>query len=337
MTNKIELVKKLFDQILEPKLKWNINVLGLLKEVKFENETLVVKVSLVTNDQNQIDQFKTDVTRQLQTIHDGAIDLKIAIAGVSSSGIKGIKKIIMVASGKGGVGKSTVSVNLAATLHSLGHKVGLLDADIYGPSIPLMLGVEDKKPSVLQNEYLEPIDVDGLKFISIGSLVGKSKAVDWRGQMASGTILQFIENTAWEELDFLVIDMPPGTGDIHLTIASKIKPDAVVIIATPSEVVLEDVRRSIDLFEKEHFAIAGVVENMSYFVCENCNHENHPFHESDEKLDNFQILQRFPLQKDISIHSDKGKPYVWVEKDSSITQKYNELAQKIKNFVDFVE
>lgn len=332
---KIEAVKKIFDIVLEPKLKWNINSLGLLKDVTLQENKLFVKVALVTEDENQKKQFYDEVLTHLQTLHQGEIELKLVIAGVATSGIKGIKRIIMVASGKGGVGKSTVSVNLAATLKKSGYKVGLLDADIYGPSIPIMLGCEDKKPSVLQNEYLQPIDIHGMKFISIGSLVEKSKAVNWRGQMASGTILQFIQNTAWEELDFLVIDMPPGTGDIHLTLASKIKPDGVVIVATPQEVVLEDVRRSIDLFKKEHFPIVGIVENMSYFICEQCGHENHHFHKSKNFFEDTSILARLPLDKEVSKYSDDGIPYMLENINSQVSQEYKKLANEVITFTNY--
>lgn len=333
--NNLESIKKLFDNIIEPKLKWNINSLGLLKELKIEDDKLIVKINLVTEDENQKKQFQEDVLSHLKQLFNGEIELKIGIAGVATSGIKGIKRIIMVASGKGGVGKSTVSVNLAATLKKQGFKVGLMDADIYGPSIPIMLGCENKKPSVLQNEYLEPIDVHGMKFISLGSLVEKSKAVSWRGQMASGTILQFIQNTAWEDLDFLVIDMPPGTGDIHLTLASKIKPDGVVIVATPQEVVLEDVRRSIDLFEKEHFPIIGIVENMSYFICESCGHENHHFHKSKNFFENTNILARLPLDKELSKYSDEGKPYMLQNIQSKISKEYDALAHEVLRFTNY--
>lgn len=333
----IEAVKKIFDSVLEPKLKWNINTLGLLKKVEItEDNKLVVKVNLVTEDENQRKQFEDEVKQLLSTLHNGEIELKLGVAGVATSGIKGIKRVIMVASGKGGVGKSTVSVNLASSLQKKGFKVGLLDGDIYGPSIPLMLGCNDKKPSVLQNEYLKPLEVHGIKFISIGSLVERSKAVSWRGQMASGTILQFIQNTAWEELDFLVIDMPPGTGDIHLTLASKIKPDGVVIVATPQEVVLEDVKRGIDLFKKEHFPIIGVVENMSYFICEECGHENHHFHRSQNGLEGVDIIARFPLDKEVSKYSDQGKPYVLQQLDSNITKEYEKLMDKVIAFTNMI-
>ena len=332
----IENIKKLFDHIIEPKLKWNINTLGLLKKVEINDGKLFVKVDLVTEDETLKRNFEDEVKKHLASIYNGEIELKIGIAGVSNSGIKGIKRIIMVASGKGGVGKSTVSVNLAASLQKEGFKVGLLDADIYGPSIPIMLGCEDKKPSVLQNEYLEPIEVHGMKFISIGSLVEKSKALSWRGQMVSGTVLQFIENTAWEDLDFLVIDMPPGTGDIHLTLASKIKPDGVVVVATPQEVVLEDVRRSIDLLKKEHFPIIGVVENMSYFICEECGHENHHFHKSENVIDGIDVIAKFPLQKEVSVFGDKGIPYVLQDENSFITKEYTNLAKQVVTFTNMI-
>lgn len=328
----IDGVKKLFDHILEPKLKWNINTLGLLKRVEIVDERLVVDVSLVTDDEEQKSAFQRDTLNALKEIYQGEVELLVSKASVANSGIKGIKNIILVASGKGGVGKSTVSVNLASSLAKQGLKVGLLDADIYGPSIPIMLGCVDKHPVVLGDEYLKPIEVHNLKFISIGSLVEKDRAISWRGQLVSGTILQFIEKTAWEELDFLVIDMPPGTGDVHLTIASKLKPSGVVIVTTPQEVVLGDVRRNLDLFKSEGFPIIGLVENMSYMVCENCNHENHPFHKSEEFIDDIEVLVNLPLQKEVSISADKGVPLVLADEESNITKIYTELADKVVEF-----
>lgn len=325
-------VKKLFDHILEPKLKWNINTLGLLKKVEILEDKLIVKVSLVTNDNSQIEQFRNDTLAHLKNLYSGEIELDILKAHVANKGIKGIQKIILVASGKGGVGKSTVSVNLASSLLKEGFKVGLLDADIYGPSIPIMLGCEDQKPSVAQDENLIPIEVQGMKFISIGSLINKDKAVSWRGQMVSATILQFIEKTAWEELDYLVIDMPPGTGDVHLTIASALKPDGVVVVTTPQEVVLGDVRRSIDLFNAEHFPIIGLVENMSYLVCENCSHENHPFHRSENYIDDIPVLIKLPLNKDISTAGDAGIPIVLKDTNTQISNIYKDLAQKVIDY-----
>lgn len=329
---KIEGVQKLFDHIIEPKLKWNINTLGLLKRVEEDGEKLIVEVALVTSDEKEIEEFKATTLKHLHEIHKEEIELILVKASVATSGIKGIKNIILVASGKGGVGKSTVSVNLASSLQKQGFSVGLLDADIYGPSIPIMLGCTDKHPTVSQEEYLNPIEVHGMKFISIGSLVEKDKAISWRGQLVSGTILQFIEKTAWEDLDFLVIDMPPGTGDVHLTIASKLKPTGVVIVTTPQEVVLGDVRRNLDLFKNENFPIIGLVENMSYMVCEKCDHENHPFHKSEDIIEDIEILANLPLQKEVSISADEGIPMVLANPESNITKIYTDLASKVVKF-----
>jgi ATP-binding protein involved in chromosome partitioning len=326
----IEAVEKVFDGILEPKLKWNINTLGLLKDVEIEDSRLTINVDLVTEDEIQISNFRRQVEDTFKQFYNGELVLNIGRAGVSTKGIDGIGKIIFVASGKGGVGKSTVSVNLAVALQKSGHKVGLLDADIYGPSVPIMLG-EFRRPKVMQEEYLEPIESHGVKFISIGSVIDRDKAVAWRGNLVSGTIMQFIQKTHWGELDFLVLDMPPGTGDIHLTVASQIKPDGIVMVTTPQEVVWGDVKRSLDQIKDQKFPIIGFVENMSYTICKECGATNHPFHSMDE--DNFPkempILARIPLVRELSEAADKGVPIVEYAPDSEATKTYMELAKKV--------
>jgi ATP-binding protein involved in chromosome partitioning len=332
-----EEIKKLFDGILEPKLKWSINTLGLLQEVSIDNGKLKVKVDLVTTDESEIKNFEQEVKKVLVQVHtnnEEDIELIIGKAGVSVEGIDGIKHIIMVASGKGGVGKSTVSVNLALGLEQLGLKVGLLDADIYGPSIPIMLDCYEH-PSVLQDENIKPIEVKNLKFISIGSLVERDKAIDWRGQLASATIYQFLKKTVWGKLDVLVIDMPPGTGDIHLTLASKVKPDGVVLVATPGEVVLGDVKRSLDLIQKEGIKVLGLVENMSYMVCEECGHHNHPFtkKQENELLDGIETLVKIPLSKDIADASNDGVPIILRDNESFEVQSYKELSDKVNKLL----
>ncbi len=323
---------KLFDTIIEPKLKWSINSLNLLKNVEVTQEKVLIELDLVTTDEVLKKTFKEQLISSLKESINKEIEVNIGSASISSHGIEGIDKIIMVASGKGGVGKSTVSVNLAAALSKMGHSVGLLDADIYGPSIPTMLGCYDK-PKVLQNENLKPIDIHNIKFISIGSLVQRDKAIDWRANLASGTIVQFINQTDWGKLDFLVIDMPPGTGDIHLTMASKLKPNGVIVVTTPQEVVLEDVTRSIDLIKQKLIPIVGIVENMSYMECEECGHHNHPFSSSkNKKISDIEILAHLPLTSTISQSCDDGTPLVFQDENSSISQIYLQLAKKVEEF-----
>ena len=324
-----EEITKLFDKIVEPKLKWSINSLGLLKQIDISDTKMYIQIDLVTDDKDQIEEFSTNTKDMLSQLFQGTIDVDIQQAYVAQKGIDGVKNIILVASGKGGVGKSTVSVNIASALMKQGKKVGLMDADIYGPSLPIMLGCVDKKPTVLQDEYLKPIEVHGMKFISVGSLVPKDKAISWRGQIVSGTILQFIQRTAWEELDYLVIDMPPGTGDIHLTIASQIKPDGVIVVTTPQEVVWGDVRRSVDLLRDEQVPIIGIVENMSYTVCEKCSHENHPFHSTKDTIKDIPILAKLPLVAEVSQTADSGIPLVIDDPSSQTSKIYIQLAQDI--------
>jgi ATP-binding protein involved in chromosome partitioning len=323
-----EQVVKVFDSIIEPKLKWNINTLGLLNDVVITDNSLTVDVSLVTTDENEIALFKEQTTKIFQSFYTGEFILNISQSGISVKGIDGVENIIMVMSGKGGVGKSTVAVNIAAALKQSGKKVGLMDADIYGPSVPIMLGNFDH-PAVTAEENLKPVDAHGIKFISIGSLVEKDKAINWRGQLLSGTIIQFIQKTLWEDLDFLVIDMPPGTGDVHLTIANEIKPNGVVVVTTPQEVVWGDVKRSLDQIKEKKFPILGIVENMSYTVCESCGHTNHPFHSiKDEDLPKeIEIISKIPLTKEISASADAGTPIIFAHPDSVVTKSYMELVQ----------
>ncbi len=320
----------LFDKILEPKLIWPIKTLNLLKEIKIDEEKLYLKINLITVNEEEIANFRKNLTNVLEDIFYGEIILELSHLGVSTVGIDGIKKIILVASGKGGVGKSTISVNLSAALAKTGKSVGLLDADIYGPSIPIMLGAKGN-PEVMDDENLLPMNCHGIKFISAASLVPKGQAMEWRGQLVSGMIVQFIKKTFWGELDYLIVDLPPGTGDIHLTIASRIKANGVVLVTTPQEVVWGDVQRAIDQVKKQQIPILGVVENMSYTICEECGHKNFPFSTSKKELsEGIPILARIPLTKEVSECCDTGIPFVFKFPDSDIGKTYLDLAEIIE-------
>lgn len=187
--------------------------------------------------------------------------------------VKGVKNIIAVSSGKGGVGKSTTAVNLALALQYLGARVGILDADIYGPSVPLMLGVEDKKPNIVDNNRMMPVEAHGLYSNSIGYLVDKAEAAVWRGPMASKALSQLVNETLWPDLDYLVIDMPPGTGDIQLTLSQQIPTTGAVIVTTPQDLALTDAIKGVNMFTKVDIPVIGVVENMSVHICSQCGHE----------------------------------------------------------------
>ncbi len=225
-----------------------------------------------------------------------------------------IRHIIVVASGKGGVGKSTTTVNIALALQQLGHRVGVLDADIYGPSMPTMLGVASVKPE-LENEQFVPIDAHGLAMLSIGSLLdGDNTPVAWRGPKATGALMQLYNQTNWPQLDYLVIDMPPGTGDIQLTLAQRIPVTGAVIVTTPQHIALLDAQKGIEMFNKTNIPVIGVVENMALHTCSNCNHTEAIFGvgggEQIAKQYQVPLLGQLPLASGIRAQVDKGEPSV---------------------------
>lgn len=250
--------------------------------------------------------------------------------GVKS--LANIKNIIAIASGKGGVGKSTVALNLALSLQALGAKVGLLDADIYGPSQPLMLGVTTK-PIVRADKLLEPIIAFGLQTMSIGYLIDPQTPAVWRGPMVSGALQQMLNNTAWQALDYLLIDLPPGTGDIQLTLAQKVPVCGAVVVTTPQDVALIDVAKAINMFERVKVPILGVIENMSMHVCNNCGHTDHIFGvgggEKLANLHNTTILGRLPLELSVRECGDKGTPLMAHMPDSKSAQEFNNIAKSL--------
>jgi ATP-binding protein involved in chromosome partitioning len=242
--------------------------------------------------------------------------------------IPNIKNIIAIGSGKGGVGKSTVSVNLALALKAQGARVGILDADLYGPSLPHMLGCPDQ--ATIVNNKLQPHHVYGLYCISIGHLLEPESPVVWRGPMVSGGLLQLLHDTIWPELDYLIVDLPPGTGDIQLTLAQKIPVSGAVIVTTPQVVALLDAQKALVMLQKLQIPILGVVENMSFFVCANCNHKHDIFGTDGgsnmaNKYD-VRLLGNIPLDLSIRRQADLGMPTVLAFPDSSISKIYHNIA-----------
>ena len=243
-----------------------------------------------------------------------------------------IRHIIVVASGKGGVGKSTTTVNIALALQKLGNRVGVLDADIYGPSMPTMLGVDKVKPE-LENEQFVPIDAHGLAMLSIGSLLdGDNTPVAWRGPKATGALMQLYNQTNWPQLDYLVIDMPPGTGDIQLTLAQRISVTGAVIVTTPQHIALLDAQKGIEMFNKTNIPVLGVVENMALHTCSNCNHTEAIFGEGGgEKIAeqyHVPLLGQLPLASGIRAQVDKGEPSVLA--DDEFAPYYLSIAKNIE-------
>ncbi len=242
------------------------------------------------------------------------------------------KDIIAVASGKGGVGKSTFAVNLAAAMSELGKKVGILDADIYGPSVPRMMGISGK-PGISQSKKLIPLESYGIKCMSIGFLVSEETPTIWRGPMIMKALDQMFNGVEWGQLDYLIIDLPPGTGDAQITLAQNSKLSGSIIISTPQDVALTDARKGINMFKKVNVPILGLVENMSYFICDNCEEKHFIFSNDGAKkeAEKFQIpfLGSLPIDKELRIQSDEGKPACIDKPDGDIAKQYLEIAKSI--------
>ncbi len=255
--------------------------------------------------------------------------------GEDQKGVDGVRYIIAVASGKGGVGKSTTAVNLAIAMAQSGAKVGLLDADIYGPSIPLMMGLAGRKPKVdSQSKVIEPLENFGVKTMSIGYMISEEQAMIWRGPIVSGAIMQLLNDVAWGALDYLFIDMPPGTGDIHLTLAQKVKLSAAIVVTTPQDIALADCRKGITMFDKVHVPTLGIVENMSMFICPHCQGETNIFDHggamrlaTEQKVD---LLAQIPLELAIREAADQGAPLAIMQPDSTSAQTYQQLAKQVQ-------
>jgi ATP-binding protein involved in chromosome partitioning len=244
-----------------------------------------------------------------------------------------VKNIVAVASGKGGVGKSTTSINLAFALMQEGAKVGILDADIYGPSIPIMLGNPDQHPDSEDQRHMFPLNAFGLVANSIGYLVPPENATIWRGPMVSRALQQLVNETLWPELDYLIVDMPPGTGDIQLTLAQQVPVTAAVIVTTPQDLALADAIKGIAMFEKVEIPVLGLIENMSYYQCLNCGHQEHIFASGGGQTlaskYNAELLGQLPLDIQIRQHADGGEPLLIKQPQSPLAESYRSVARAI--------
>lgn len=255
---------------------------------------------------------------------------------IASQQIPGVKNIIAVASGKGGVGKSTTSVNLALALAAEGQRVGILDADIYGPSQPHLLGVGQRRPDLVGDpgqQQMVPIQAYGIQSISMGYLVTEATPMLWRGPMATGALQQLLLQTRWDNLDYLVIDMPPGTGDIQITLAQKVPVTGAVIVTTPQDIALLDAKKAIEMFRKVNVPVLGVVENMAIHICSSCGHQEHIFGAGGgERIAHAyqtELLGSLPLDLSIRVDADAGKPSVAADPDSVISQHYRAIARNL--------
>jgi ATP-binding protein involved in chromosome partitioning len=265
---------------------------------------------------------------------DAADDAADDAASAQIGGVKRVKHLIAVGSGKGGVGKSTIAANLALSLRDKGAKVGVCDIDMYGPSVPILFGVQGAKVKAdgEQKKFI-PIDAYGLKVMSIGFLIDEETPVIWRGPIVGSIVKQFLDETSWGELDYLIIDLPPGTGDAQLTLTQSTKVTAALMVTTPSELSVADAIKGMQMFRKVDIPILGVVENMSYYVCQSCGHESAPFNQggTERMCVNFgtEILSRIPLDDSTQRGGDEGKPIVATHPEGSQGQAFADLATQI--------
>jgi len=308
-----------------------------VKSIRVAGTDVQVDIELGYPGRSQFEPIRREVIAALKKSGAASANVNVAAKVVPHSvqrGVKlvpGIKNIIAVASGKGGVGKSTTAVNLALALSAEGATVGILDADIYGPSQPMMLGIAGR-PESKDGKGLEPMIGHGLQAISIGFLIDVDTPMVWRGPMVTQALEQLLKDTRWRDLDYLVVDLPPGTGDIQLTLAQKVPVTGVVIVTTPQDIALIDARKGLKMFEKVGIPILGIVENMSIHVCPKCGHESHIFGSGGAQRMcaeyGMELLGQLPLDESIREQADSGKPTVVSDPDGRAAEIYRRIARR---------
>lgn len=334
-----EKVKSALSTVTYPGFSKDIVTFGFVKDIQTNGTDVSVTVEITSSAPEVAQQITDEATAALKSAGAASVNVTINAPKMpreSSSKGKNIapqvKNFIMVSSGKGGVGKSTSSVNLAIALAMQGKKVGLLDADIYGPNIPRMLGVESVKPEVNGNKVL-PIKAYGIEMMSMGSLMEEGQSLIWRGAMIMKAIEQFLRDILWSELDCLVIDMPPGTGDAQLTLAQSVPVTAGVTVTTPQMVSLDDSRRSLDMFKKLNIPIAGIIENMSGFIAPDTGVEYDIFGKGTTQpmADEFdtKIIAEIPIEPAVRSGGDEGKPVTYFAPESETAKRFMKAAESI--------
>lgn len=326
----------------------DIVTFGFVKDVDIVGTRVAVVIDITSSADEVRDQISSDakvelakigVSEAIVTINQPQAPKQMSNSMSGKNLVPQVKNFVMVSSGKGGVGKSTTSVNLAIAMAMQGKKVGLLDADIYGPNVPRMMGLIDQRPDIVGNK-VAPLKAYGVEVMSMGSLMESGQSLIWRGSMIMKAIEQFLRDILWSELDVLVIDMPPGTGDAQLTLAQSVPVTAGVTVTTPQEVSLDDSRRSLDMFQKLHIPIAGVIENMSGFICPECSTESDIFGMGTSaavaKEFDTELMARIPIEPAVRIGGDTGMPIIYHKPESQSAKRYIEAANKLISFIDKV-
>jgi len=332
-------VKEILSTVLYPGFQKDIVSFNFVKEIKVENLDVHVLLDITSSSDEVLAMLQNEIESKLKNGGFKNVYLTVnrpkAPKETSSKGkniAPQISNFLMVSSGKGGVGKSTTSVNLAIALAMQGKKVGLLDADIYGPNIPRMMWLQNQKPEIVGNSVL-PLSAFGVEVMSMGLLLEEGQSLIWRGAMIMKAVEQFLKDIAWSELDLLIIDMPPGTGDAQLTLAQSVPVTCGVTVTTPQEVSLDDSKRSLDMFQKLNIPIAGVIENMSGFICPGCGTEYDIFGKNTSKkiADEFncEVIANIPIEPDVRIGGDSGKPVTYFNPNSQTAKRYMIAAEKI--------
>ncbi len=324
---------------IDPYLEKDLVSTKSIKDIKVDGDKVSVDVQLGFPANGYKDELASKLKEMVEAVEGvSSVSVNVAhkiVAHTTQKGVNaipGVKNIIAIASGKGGVGKSTTSVNLALALSAEGATVGILDADIYGPSQPRMLGV-NQQPESSDGKSLEPLNSYHIQSMSIGYLIDEETPMIWRGPMVTQALEQLLNDTKWKDVDYLIVDLPPGTGDTQLTLAQKVPVTGAVIVTTPQDIALLDARKGLKMFEKVEVPVLGIVENMSTHICSNCGHEEHIFgagggERMAEQFD-VDLLGSLPLDMSIRVGTDEGKPTVVAEPEGRIAQVYRDIARRM--------
>jgi ATP-binding protein involved in chromosome partitioning len=335
-----EAVLEALKAIIDPDLRKDIVTLGFIKDLKIDGSNVAFRVVLTTPAcpvKEQMETQANEVVKAIEGVENVTVTMDAEVPkgrGIGGNmALPDVKNIIAVSSGKGGVGKSTVAVNLAVGLSKLGAKVGIMDADVYGPNVPLMLGVADKQPQIANNQII-PIEAHGVKIISMALLAPADKPMVLRGPMLHGIVRQFLSDVNWDELDYLIVDMPPGTGDVQLSLAQLVPVQGAVLVTTPQNVSIADVRRALKMFEQVSVPVLGIVENMSYFIPPDMPQKRYNiFGEGGGKSlsDEYKVpfLGEVPLGMEVREAGDKGTPVVISEPSSPQAIAFMKVAEEV--------